>query len=68
MVVIDDKFFVIGGRDGLKILNIVECYNFKIKIWIVLLLMLIYRYGLGKIFYFIDIIFRNIFRNSEDVC
>lgn len=33
----------------MKILNIVECYNFKIKIWSVMLFMFIYRYGFGVV-------------------
>lgn len=45
---LDDKLYVVGGRDGLKILNIVECYNFKIKIWSVMFFMFIYRYGFGE--------------------
>uniref|UniRef100_A0A8D2NRX0 Kelch repeat protein n=1 Tax=Zosterops lateralis melanops TaxID=1220523 RepID=A0A8D2NRX0_ZOSLA len=36
VAVIDDKLFVIGGRDGLKTLNTVECYNPKTKAWTVL--------------------------------
>lgn len=61
VAVIDDKLFVIGGRDGLKTLNTVECYNPKTKTWTVLPPMSTHRHGLGKISYFIDITFRNIF-------
>lgn len=67
VAVIDDKLFVIGGRDGLKTLNTVECYNPKTKTWTVLPPMSTHRHGLGKISYFIDITFRNIFINSENI-
>lgn len=60
VAVIDDKLFVIGGRDGLKTLNTVECYNPKTKTWTVLPPMSTHRHGLGKISYFTDITFRNI--------
>lgn len=56
VAVIDDKLFVIGGRDGLKTLNTVECYNPKTKTWTVLPPMSTHRHGLGKISYFNDII------------
>lgn len=49
VAVIDDKLFVIGGRDGLKTLNTVECYNPKTKTWTVLPPMSTHRHGLGKI-------------------
>lgn len=48
VAVIDDKLFVIGGRDGLKTLNTVECYNPKTKAWTVLPPMSTHRHGLGK--------------------
>uniref|UniRef100_A0A8C8YQQ9 Kelch like family member 1 n=1 Tax=Prolemur simus TaxID=1328070 RepID=A0A8C8YQQ9_PROSS len=41
------KLFVIGGRDGLKTLNTVECYNPKTKTWTVLPPMSTHRHGLG---------------------
>uniref|UniRef100_A0A8D2EK83 Kelch like family member 1 n=1 Tax=Theropithecus gelada TaxID=9565 RepID=A0A8D2EK83_THEGE len=47
VAVIDDKLFVIGGRDGLKTLNTVECYNPKTKTWTVLPPMSTHRHGLG---------------------
>ncbi|XP_035192292.1 kelch-like protein 1 [Oxyura jamaicensis] len=47
VAVIDDKLFVIGGRDGLKTLNTVECYNPKTKAWTVLPPMSTHRHGLG---------------------
>lgn len=68
VAVIDDKLFVIGGRDGLKTLNTVECYNPKTKTWTVLPPMSTHRHGLGKFSYFIDIMFRSIFIDSENVC
>ncbi|KAB1267547.1 Kelch-like protein 1 [Camelus dromedarius] len=46
VAVIDDKLFVIGGRDGLKTLNTVECYNPKTKTWTVLPPMSTHRHGL----------------------
>lgn len=67
VAVIDDKLFVIGGRDGLKTLNTVECYNPKTKTWTVLPPMSTHRHGLGKISYIINIIFRNIFIDCESV-
>jgi kelch-like protein 1/4/5 len=50
VAVIDDKLFVIGGRDGLKTLNTVECYNPKTKTWTVLPPMSTHRHGLGKVY------------------
>nr|XP_060625384.1 kelch-like protein 1 isoform X1 [Anolis sagrei ordinatus] len=47
VAVIDDKLFVIGGRDGLKTLNTVECYNPKTKAWTILPPMSTHRHGLG---------------------
>lgn len=57
VAVIEDKLFVIGGRDGLKTLNTVECYNPKTKTWTVLPPMSTHRHGLGKIYCFIVITF-----------
>lgn len=47
MVVIEDKFYIVGGRDGFKILNMVECFDLKKKFWNFMFFMFIYRYGLG---------------------
>lgn len=63
VAVIDDKLFVIGGRDGLKTLNTVECYNPKTKTWTVLPPMSTHRHGLGKIILY-DIIFGKYFIES----
>ncbi|KAJ1115309.1 hypothetical protein NDU88_003534 [Pleurodeles waltl] len=48
VAVIDDKLYVIGGRDGLKTLNTVESYNPKSRIWTVLPPMSTHRHGLGE--------------------
>lgn len=52
VAVIDDKLYVVGGRDGLKTLNTVECYNPKTKTWNVLPSMSTHRHGLGEYFLF----------------
>ncbi|CAL1267931.1 unnamed protein product [Larinioides sclopetarius] len=44
---VDDKLYVVGGRDGLKTLNIVECYDFKTKTWTAMPSMSTHRHGLG---------------------
>lgn len=46
--VIDDKLYVVGGRDGLKTLSIVECYDFRSKVWMAMPSMSTHRHGLGK--------------------
>lgn len=48
VAVLDDKLYVVGGRDGLKTLNTVECYNPKTKSWNVMPPMSTHRHGLGK--------------------
>lgn len=60
VAVIDDKLFVIGGRDGLKTLNTVECYNPKTKTWTVLPPMSTHRHGLGKISFLLILFIKNI--------
>lgn len=47
--VIDNKLYVVGGRDGLKTLNIVECYDFKNKTWTGMPSMSTHRHGLGML-------------------
>ena len=47
VAVLDDKLYVVGGRDGLKTLNTVECYNPKTKTWNVMPPMSTHRHGLG---------------------
>ena len=49
VAVIDNKLYVVGGRDGLKTLNTVECFNPVGKIWTVMPPMSTHRHGLGKI-------------------
>jgi kelch-like protein 1/4/5 len=48
VAVIDDKLFVVGGRDGLKTLNTVECYDPKKKTWTLMTPMATHRHGLGE--------------------
>lgn len=45
--IIDKKLIVAGGRDGLKTLNTVECFDFATQTWSVLPAMTIHRHGLG---------------------
>lgn len=47
VAVLDDKLYVVGGRDGLKTLNTVECYNPRTKTWSVMPPMSTHRHGLG---------------------
>ncbi|KAF6090731.1 kelch like family member 4 [Phyllostomus discolor] len=47
VAVIDNKLYVVGGRDGLKTLNTVECFNPVGKIWTVMPPMSTHRHGLG---------------------
>lgn len=47
VAVIDDKLYIVGGRDGLKTLNTVECYNPKNKSWSLMPPMSTHRHGLG---------------------
>lgn len=46
-VVVDKKLIVAGGRDGLKTLNTVECFDFSTHIWSTLPPMNVHRHGLG---------------------
>lgn len=48
VAVIEDKLYVVGGRDGLKTLNTVECYYPASKTWNMLPSMGTHRHGLGK--------------------
>lgn len=48
VAVIEDKLYIVGGRDGLKTLNTVECYNPKNKSWTLMPPMSTHRHGLGK--------------------
>ncbi|CAL1534502.1 unnamed protein product [Lymnaea stagnalis] len=47
VAVLEDKLFVVGGRDGLKTLNTVECYDPKKKTWTLMPPMSTHRHGLG---------------------
>lgn len=46
--VIDGLLFVVGGRDGLKTLNTVECFDPKKKQWTMMTSMGTHRHGLGQ--------------------
>ena len=52
VAVLDNKLFIVGGRDGLKTLNTVECYDPRKKTWTLMPPMSTHRHGLGKIFCF----------------
>ncbi len=41
--------YVVGGRDGLKTLNTVECYDPKKKTWTLMPPMATHRHGLGEL-------------------
>ncbi|XP_071772812.1 kelch-like protein 4 isoform X2 [Centroberyx gerrardi] len=47
VAVIDNKLYVVGGRDGLKTSNMVECYNPINKVWSTMPPMSTHRHGLG---------------------
>uniref|UniRef100_A0A3Q2Z7J4 Kelch like family member 4 n=1 Tax=Hippocampus comes TaxID=109280 RepID=A0A3Q2Z7J4_HIPCM len=48
VAVIDNKLYVVGGRDGLKTSNMVECYNPVNQVWSTMPPMSTPRHGLGK--------------------
>ena len=48
VAVLDGRLHVVGGRDGLKTLNTVECYNPHSKSWSALPPMSTHRHGLGE--------------------
>lgn len=48
IAVIDDRLYVVGGRDGLKTLNTVESYDPKTKQWMPEVAMATHRHGLGN--------------------
>lgn len=50
VAVVDGRLYVVGGRDGLKTLNTVECYDIKSKSWTTLPPMSTHRHGLGNYF------------------
>ncbi|XP_043679056.1 kelch-like protein 5 [Vespula pensylvanica] len=45
--VVDRKLIIAGGRDGLKTLNTVECFDFSTRNWSTLPSMIVHRHGLG---------------------
>ena len=47
VAVLEDRLYVVGGRDGLKTLNTVECYDPKKKTWTLMPPMSTHRHGLG---------------------
>ena len=49
VAVIEDKLYMVGGRDGLKTLNTVECLSPKTKTWTMLPSMGTHRHGLGRL-------------------
>jgi hypothetical protein len=49
--VVDGRLYVVGGRDGLKTLNTVECYDIKTRTWTNLPPMSTPRHGLGNYFF-----------------
>lgn len=53
VAVLDSKLFIVGGRDGLKTLNSVECFNNKTNSWTSLPPVATHRHGLGKNHYLI---------------
>lgn len=48
VAVLAGRLYVVGGRDGLKTLNTVECYNPHSKAWSVMPPMSTHRHGLGE--------------------
>lgn len=55
VAVLDNKLYVVGGRDGLKTLNLVECYDTKTKLWTLMPPMSTHRHGLGEDFFLMDV-------------
>jgi kelch-like protein 1/4/5 len=52
--VVDGRLYVVGGRDGLKTLNTVECYDIRSKTWTTLPPMSTHRHGLGNLFFIFE--------------
>lgn len=48
VAVIDNKLYVVGGRDGLKTSNMVESYNPVNNAWSTMPPMSTHRHGLGE--------------------
>lgn len=55
VAVIDNKLYVVGGRDGLKTSNMVECYNPINNVWSTMPPMSTHRHGLGECFRMDDV-------------
>lgn len=49
VAVLDNKLFIVGGREGLKTLNTVECYDLRKKTWTLMPPMSTHRHGLGEL-------------------
>ncbi|CAB0005319.1 unnamed protein product [Nesidiocoris tenuis] len=47
LAALDSRLITVGGRDGLKTLNSVECFDIESKAWQVLAPMSTHRHGLG---------------------
>lgn len=47
VAVIDKKLFIVGGRDGYKTLNSVECYDFSTQSWKSMPPLSTHRHGVG---------------------
>ena len=45
----DDKLFIVGGRDGYKTLNSVECFNLNTKSWQSMPALSTHRHGVGVV-------------------
>ena len=45
VAVVGDRLFIVGGRDGYKTLNSVECYNFSTRSWQSMPPLSTHRYG-----------------------
>ena len=57
IAVLDGNLYVVGGRDGLKTLNTVECFDPRKKVWTLMTPMSTHRHGLGRssCFFFLDL-------------
>ena len=49
VAIIDDRLYVVGGREGLKTLNTVECYDPATRCWSCQPPMNNHRHGLGTL-------------------
>ena len=47
VAIIEDRLYVVGGREGLKTLNTVECYDPGTRLWSCQPPMNNHRHGLG---------------------